>query len=664
MCGISGIVSRKGNLPGLLQAALKMNAAIRHRGPDGDGFLLAGADGNFTTAFSDETPESIRASRYAHAPTKDVATAPDEFTMVLAHRRLAIIDLGPAGHQPLCTSDQRFWITYNGEVYNFPELRAELETLGHSFHTHTDSEVVLTAYRQWGAACLDKLNGMWAFVIWDREKKMLFGSRDRFGVKPFYYFMDQNVFTFASEQKALLKNSFVKTSLNPLAVADYFVAGEIEYREESFFKNILELFPGNAFELNLSSGEFRKWQWYRLPETEDKADFSEQQYKDYSEKVQSLFVDAVRLRLRSDVPVGSCLSGGIDSSAIAGVIGSLVSQHEKVNIGDQLKLFTAAFDEKDIDERKWAKEMVDRTGADWQTVTPNPGELVADMEQLIYSQDVPIWSTSTYAQYRVMQLVKESGIRVVLDGQGGDELFAGYFPYFLPFWRELEQNGEKARMKNEMAAFGDHAKSYRRREYLKQYFVPTLPLKTQLLIEKNYFSDLAYLDKGLLDLYARNYPGTDLPHSLNEALRKEFVNTRLKGYLKCEDRCSMWHSVESRTPFSEDHRLIEAVFQIPGTMKIRNGYSKYLLREAVAPFIPDTIRLRRDKMGYATPNNKWITQLKDEFRPYFEQDFDGILKKEKLLRDYDSFFNIEGKPENGRTFKFIAFAAWRKVMGL
>lgn len=664
MCGISGIVSRKGNLPGLLQAALKMNAAIRHRGPDGDGFLLAGADGNFTAAFSDETPESIRASRYAHAPSKAVSAASEEYTMVLAHRRLAIIDLSPAGHQPLCTSDQRFWITYNGEVYNYPELRTELETLGHSFHTHTDSEVVLTAYRQWGAASLDKLNGMWAFVIWDREKKMLFGSRDRFGVKPFYYFKDQNVFTFASEQKALLKNSFVKTSLNPLAVADYFVAGEIEYREESFFKNILELFPGNAFELNLANGEFRKWQWYHLPETEDKADFSEQQYKAYSEKVQSLFVDAVRLRLRSDVPVGSCLSGGIDSSAIAGVIGSLVGQHEKVNIGDQLKLFTAAFDEKDIDERKWAKEMVDRTGADWQTVTPKPGELVADLEQLIYSQDVPIWSTSTYAQYRVMQLVKESGIRVVLDGQGGDELFAGYFPYFLPFWRELEQHGEKARMKMEMTAFGDHAKSYRRREYLKQYFVPTLPLKTQLLIEKAYFPDLAYLDKGLLDLYAHNYPGTDLPHSLNDALRKEFVNTRLKSYLKCEDRCSMWHSVESRTPFSEDHRLIEAVFQMPGTMKIRNGLSKYLLREAVAPFIPDSIRLRRDKMGYSTPNNKWITQLKDEFRPYFEQDFDGILKKEKLLRDYDSFFNIEGKPENGRTFKFIAFAAWRKVMGL
>jgi asparagine synthase (glutamine-hydrolysing) len=664
MCGISGIVSRNGNLPGLAEAVQNMNAAIRHRGPDGDGFLLADADGNFLPAFSDETPEPIRSSRYAHAPVVPVSSAGTAVRLAFGHRRLAIIDLSPAGHQPLCTGDKKFWITYNGEVYNYPELRSELEALGHTFHTQTDSEVVLTAYRQWGASGLHRLNGMWAFVIWDMEDQKLFGSRDRFGVKPFYYYLDKKIFTFASEQKALLKNPFVQTGLNRQAVADYFIAGEIEYREESFFKNILELFPGHAFELNLGSGEFHKWQWYQLPAEEEKADYSESKYNHYSETIRGLFTDAVRLRLRSDVPVGSCLSGGIDSSAIAGVIGSLVGNKEKVNIGERLKLFTAAFDEKDIDERKWAKEMVDRTGAEWLTVTPQPGELVNDLEKLVYSQDVPIWSTSTYAQYRVMKLVHDSGIRVVLDGQGGDELFAGYLPYFVPFWRELSSSGEKTRMKNEMVAFGENARSYRRREYLKQYFVPTLPLKTRLLIEKSYFPDIAYLDKSLPDLYARNYAGSTIPHSLNEALRKEFVNTRLKGYLKCEDRCSMWHSVESRTPFSEDHRLIEAVFQMPGTMKIRNGYSKYLLREAVAPFIPDTIRLRKDKMGYATPNNKWISQLKDEFRPYFEQDFSGIFKKEKLLRDYDSFFSVEGKPENGRTFKFIAFAAWKKAMGM
>lgn len=664
MCGISGIVSLKGNLPGLTEAAQRMNSVLRHRGPDGEGFLLVKANGEATAAFSNDTPQEIRASHLLHTPHTHIAETGDDYRAVLSHRRLAIIDLSPAGHQPICSDDQSVWITYNGEVYNYPELRHELENAGFHFKTHTDSEVLLAAYRHWGTDCLHHFNGMWAFVIWDKKKNLLFGSRDRFGVKPFYYFNDQKVFAFASEQKALLKNPFVRTSLNPVAVADYFVAGEIEYREESFFKNIIELFPGCAFELQLSNGNFRQWEWYRLPLEEEPAQFSDQLYHEYVSETRELFLESVRLRLRSDVPVGSCLSGGVDSSAIAGAIGHLVAQKEQVNIGDHLKLFTAVFDDPSIDERKWAKEMVTRTGAEWLTVSPQPGELMEDLEQLIYCQDVPIWSTSTYAQYRVMQLVKENNIRVVLDGQGGDELFAGYLPYYVPFWRELSRKGEHARMKAEMAAFGPDAKSYRRREYLKQYTVPSLPVKAQLFIEKNYFPDLAYLDRGLLKTYAENYPGYTPVHSLNDALRKEFVNTRLKGYLKCEDRCSMWHSVESRTPFSEDHRLIEAVFRMPGVMKIRNGVSKYILREAAAPFIPDSIRTRRDKLGYATPNNQWITRLRESFRPYFEQDFDGILDKQKLLKDFDKVFSIEGQPENGRIFKFVAFAVWRKVMGI
>ena len=663
MCGICGIISLNGNSPGLLEAARLMNAAIRHRGPDGEGFLLASSDWQPVPVFSEETPDEISSSGFAHAPLTHISNFSSDPQLILAHRRLAIIDLSPAGHQPLCSADGSLWITYNGEIYNYIELKAELEKLGHAFKTHTDTEVLLAAYQQWGTDFQHKLNGMWALVIWDRKKKLLFGSRDRFGVKPFYYYRDKNVFTFASEQKALLKNPFVKTSLNDIAVADYFVAGEIEYREESFFKNIHELFPGSAFELNLENGSFRKWKWYSLESKEEKALFTEKQYKEYAEEIRELFINAVTIRLRSDVPVGSCLSGGIDSSAIAGVIGNLVGQDKNINIGDRLKLFTSVFDDSAIDERKWAKEMVDRTGAEWLTVSPKPEELMTDLENLIYCQDVPIWSTSTYAQYRVMQLVHDSNIRVVLDGQGGDELFAGYMPYYLHFWRDLKKQN-RSQLGNELAAFGDHAKSFRRREYLKQDLVPSLPVGMQLYIQKKYFGDLQYLDGNVLDVYSKNYRRKPEANSLNEALKNEFVDTRLKGYLKCEDRCSMWHSVESRTPFSEDHLLIERVFQMPGSMKIRNGISKYLLREAVAPFIPDTIRNRRDKMGYATPNNKWITDLKDQFRPYFEQDFTGILDKQKLMNDYDQFFSIEGKPENGRIFKFIVFAVWRKVMGM
>jgi asparagine synthase (glutamine-hydrolysing) len=664
MCGISGIVKLKGSSVELLPVARKMNSTLRHRGPDGEGFLLVDDAGTTTTAFTEDTPNEIYSASFPHSPKTSAAQINSPAHFILAHRRLAIQDLSPAGHQPLCNKDESLWITFNGEIYNHVELRAELENLGHKFFTNTDTEVILASYQQWGKECLHRFNGMWAFVIWDKKSGLLFGSRDRFGVKPFYYYKDNAVFAFASEQKALLKNSFVQTAINTTAVADYFVAGEIEYGEESFFKNIIELFPGCAFEIQLKTGEFKKYSWYSLPEKEDKADFSEAQYKRYIEQTRELLVDAIRIRLRADVPVGSCLSGGIDSSAIVGIIGDLVSKNEKVNIGDKLKLFTAVFDEANIDERKWAKEMVDRTGAEWHTVQPRPDEFVRDIKELLYCQDVPIWSTSTYAQFRVMKLVHETGIRVVLDGQGGDELFAGYFPYYIPFWNELRNNGESARRRSEMKAYGEGASKYRIREMLKQQTIPSLPLKMQMSIQRNYFPDINYLDDNLISEFISNRKPKPSQKTLNAALRSEFVNTRLKGYLKCEDRCSMWHSVESRTPFSEDHRLIEAVFQMPGMMKIRDGVTKYILREAAAPFIPDTIKNRRDKMGYATPNNKWITELKDQLRPYFEQDLSGYIDKKKLLRDYDSFFNIKNKPENGRVFKFMAFAVWKEAMGM
>ncbi|HLG04257.1 MAG TPA: asparagine synthase (glutamine-hydrolyzing) [Bacteroidia bacterium] len=664
MCGICGVISLQGHSPYLVQAARLMNAAIRHRGPDGEGFLAGDDQWNAAAAFSEETPDAISSASMPHAPRKHISDFTQNSRLVFGHRRLSIIDLSESGHQPLCTADQQLWINFNGEIYNHPELRKELEESGYKFHSNTDSEVILAAFQRWGEDCLHRFNGMWAFVIWDRKRNAIFGSRDRFGVKPFYYYRDKSIFTFASEQKALLKNPLVKTGLNPIAVADYFVAGEIEYREESFFSNILELFPGMAFSLQLNTGIFHKWKWYQLPEKEEKPVYTDRQYRAYAEQIRALFVQSVRLRLRADVPVGSCLSGGIDSSAISGVITDLISKNEKVNTGDRLKLFTAVFDDPEIDERRWAKEMVDRTGAEWLTVAPIGKEMVRDLEDLVYCQDVPIWSTSTYAQFRTMQLVASSGIRVVLDGQGGDELFAGYFPYFIPFWRELRKSGQQQRLRDELAAFGKDAQAYRWREFLKQRVVPKLPIGIRLQVEKYYFPDIDYLHGDLLSVYKSNYKTSPLPQTLNETLRNEFLNTRLKGYLKCEDRCSMWHSVESRTPFSEDYQLIEKVFSIPGTMKIRNGISKYLLREAVAPFIPVTIRNRRDKLGYVTPNNKWLSEFRDEFRPYFEQDFYGIIKKEKLLRDFDSFFNVAGQPENGRTFKFVAFAVWKKVMGL
>jgi asparagine synthase (glutamine-hydrolysing) len=658
MCGIAGIIT---SAPGNFSLAAKleeMNALQRHRGPDSEGYIIGQLDGGVIPHFGNDSAQDIIDAPFPFSPLCKL-THNSNAVWGFAHRRLSIIDTSAGGHQPMSYHNKQLWITYNGEIYNYRELRIELEQLGHRFITQTDTEVILAAYLHWGEDCLHRFNGMWAFVIYDQRQQSFFAARDRFGVKPFYYFASTQLFAFASEQKALVQSGVVPKKLNHLAVADYFLAGEIELQTESFFKDILELFPGHCMRIDANQiSDIKVRRWYEL-----KSQITEQRQPDI-EAIRELLIDSIRIRMRSDVPVGSCLSGGIDSSAIVGIISHLITLQEQLNIGDQLKVFTAAFDDAAIDERKWANEVVNRSGAQWHIVQPTADEFVTDAEQLIYSQDVPIWSTSTYAQFRTMKLAAQQGIKVVLDGQGGDELFAGYRPYYIPFWNELLTGFNWSRLIHELKYTSPSPMKYWIREQLKQNIVTALPISWQLNIQDNYFGDLKLIDPDLVNTFKRNYEAPHRENGLNAALYNEFTLTRLKGYLKCEDRAGMWHSVESRTPFADDHRLIEYMFAIPGTEKIRSGVTKTLLRQAAAPFIPKEIAERKDKLGYATPNNKWISEQRDAFRSYFEQDFSGVLNKMYIQSHFDTIFNVSDKPENGRTFKFMAFAIWKKVMGI
>jgi asparagine synthase (glutamine-hydrolysing) len=664
MCGISGVIGLQG-LSTDPRALQRMNNAIRHRGPDGDGFLFF-REGRFNTAYGDDTPDPIKQSTTPFAPAAHVQSLQGLFSFGFAHRRLAIIDLGENGHQPLCNADKNVWITYNGEIYNYIELKSELQSKGHKFLTRTDSEVILAAYKEWGSDCVTRFNGMWAFVLFDTEKNLFFGSRDRFGVKPFYYYHDSEHFIFASEQKALLKHPAVKSGVNAQALADYFVAGEIEYQEQGLFQNILELFPATSFTLELNTGTFKKWKYYSLETTSRFERFDQEQFAIHRDRCEALVRDAVRLRLRSDVPVGSCLSGGIDSSAIVGLIKSLSTEGGQP--GTTLNTFTASFPEKEFDESKWALLAAEQAGAKSHLSIPTRVELMQDMESLIYSQDAPIWSTSTYAQFRVMRLAKQTGIKVILDGQGGDELFAGYPPHYTWYLGDLVRSlsfGNALKAVKAQSSFPGNIMSLTK-DYLKLKAIHKLPAGLQMQIGSGYFRDLGYLDEGLVGQYHSNLneKKEQRPRSLNDILLKEFVNTRLKGYLKCEDRSSMWNSVESRTPFADDHPLIEYVFSIPGNYKIHQGTHKYLMRQALQKYIPEPILQRKDKMGYASPNNKWVTEMREEMRPYFTDALRPYFKMGKLMKDYDSFFDIDGKPENGRVFKFMVFAVWMKVFDM
>ncbi|HXC07056.1 MAG TPA: asparagine synthase (glutamine-hydrolyzing) [Bacteroidia bacterium] len=660
MCGISGIISLQGTQadPRALQA---MNDCLKHRGPDGEGFLFY--DGKQThTAFGKDTPEHIRHASMPHAPQEAMSDLHSGFIFGFGHRRLAILDLGENGHQPLCNVASDLWITYNGEIYNYLELRAELQTKGHVFRTRTDTEVVLAAYREWGTDCLNHFNGMWAFVLFDANKKIFFGSRDRFGVKPFYYYTDKNRFVFASEQKALLRLPDIRSGINPKAVADYFIAGEIEYQEEGVFQNILELFPSQAFILGLNDGVFRQWQWYNLPVNETYESFHPDRFQTYCKRTEELIRDAVRIRLRSDVPVGSCLSGGIDSSSLVGIMSSFRKEDQAM---PPFHTFTASFPGLSCDETSWARIAAEHSSSIWHSAQPELPELIRDLEQLVYSQDSPLWSTSTYAQFRVMRLVQEQGIKVILDGQGGDELFAGYTPYYTRYVGDMLRHfrlGAASSAIHKAGPFPGNILSLGK-SHLKNNLLHHLPASVQMKITRSYFKDMDYLDPSLLNLYAdeKRKKSDARSSSLNGLLKKEFVNTRLKLYLKCEDRSSMWHSVESRTPFADDHPLIEYIFNIPGSYKIHEGTFKYLLRESMKKYIPAPILERTDKMGYNTPNNEWVTRMKGDLKDYFTDSLRPYLQIDKLRKEYDSFFDISTASENGRIFKFMAFAAWFKV---
>jgi asparagine synthase (glutamine-hydrolysing) len=651
MCGIAGIAFLERKNTPIRESVFSMSRTIAHRGPDDEGFALF-SENEISALGSSHTQEQVFKAGFRYSPHEKIESFSDTSCFVaLAHRRLSILDLSPGGHQPMCNKEKNNWITFNGEIYNYIEIRKELQQTGVVFETASDTEVILAAYTAWGTDCVKKFNGMWSFVIYDRQKNCLFASRDRFGVKPFYYYFKNGIFCFASEQKAIRQLPFVETGINKKAVYDFFAYSEEEYEEAGFFENIFELFPSTNLVLDLNSKELTKELYYSLGINNDFVDFSESKYKQYIAQTRELFMDSIRLRLRSDVSVGCCLSGGIDSSAIAGAMNILQSK-------EGIHLFTAVFPNEDIDESKWAKLVADRTQSKWHTISPSGDQLFNELQDLVYCQDIPLWSTSTYAQFKVMQLVKENGIKVVLDGQGGDELFAGYTPYFSYYWNEIAANKGGRMALQELKKKGKLSNEalYWIKENVKKKESGLLSglkgLKKQ---------QASYLSKNFAGQFGKR-SGRNKAETLNEILAQEFVNTRLKLYLKCEDRCGMWHSVESRTPFADDLPMIENTFAIESAYKLHNGVSKSLLREATKDLLPKPIYERKDKMGYVTPNNKWLSDHKNTIKELLHKDLGEYVDLKKLHTAIDGLSG--SKPEQTIVFKALTFSVWKEKFNL
>jgi asparagine synthase (glutamine-hydrolysing) len=529
MCGIAGIWQRNGAPVDRARLA-RMADTIAHRGPDDGGFHFD-----------------------------------DDAGIGLAHRRLSILDLTAAGHQPMVLQD-RYWLTYNGEVYNYQALRRDLEALGHVFQTQTDSEVILHSYAEWGPDAVRKWNGMWALAIWDSQERTLFVSRDRLGVKPLYIAHVGETLAFASEIKALLAlPGLLKQPYEP-AIQDFLVQDLQDHGETTFFEGVTQVPPAHWMLFHANRGPERQRYWSIDPRR--KLDLNVDEAAEY---FKDLLSDAVRLRLISDVPVGTCLSGGLDSSAIVCAMTQYLGQ-------GKVETFSARFREPQWDEGPHMQVVLDATGAIAHPVYPDPEDFIDDLDRLLWYQDEPFGSMSLFAQWSVMRAAKQAGVTVLLDGQGSDEMFAGY-GFWGAYWADLLAHGR----------WGELWASWHARTA-----VDGRPMPQQW--------------RSTLGGFRQH--GTSGFGRLNGILHDYLTRRRLPALLHWEDRNSMAFSREARVPFL-DYRLVEFAFALSDECKLHDGWDKALLRKS--GILPEPIARRKDKMGFVTPQEGWMTGPLAEF---------------------------------------------------
>jgi asparagine synthase (glutamine-hydrolysing) len=528
----------------------------------------------------------------------------------LGFRRLAIIDLRDVGNQPFASPDGRLQLVFNGEIYNYRELRAELEGRGHRFRTATDTEVLLAAYTEWGTGCLDRLVGMWAFAIWDTVEQRLFAARDRFGIKPFYYRWDAGRLVFASEPKAFAADPQSRLSPNKRAIAEYLTQSYLDHTADTFFDGIQRLEPAHA--LTVDRDGLRRWRYWTLEPKEPPRG-------DPAEAVREAFLDSIRLHLRSDVPVGSCLSGGIDSSAVVGAVAHLLKtdRDEAAAVGPRQRTFTAYFDDAGFDERPFAELVVAQTEAEPHWITFDDRQVVDDLPRIVAGQDEPFGSTSMVAQWYVMRAAAEAGLKVMLDGQGGDEVFGGYRAFVGARLADLLAHGNVRALGSELRAFRDVHSPMALATALARPFAPeglTRAVRSRARGSADLLQHRGLRARGSADLLHPDLRGGQPQTGANgspfrERLRRHqqlvLQHRGLPELLRYEDRNSMAHSLEARVPFL-DHRLVELAFSLPGGELIRNGRTKDVLRRALGDLLPPAVRERRDKLGFVTPEKRWF----------------------------------------------------------
>lgn len=606
MCGIAGFIDQQLKHDDAVRLIDSMLESIAHRGPDARDTWI-------------------------------------DQPVVLGHNRLSIIDLSSEGNQPMHCYDSS--IIFNGEIYNYIEVREELKEKGYTFNTQSDTEVILAAYREYGTQCVNYFVGMWAFALWDKKEKILFCSRDRFGIKPFYYIHEAAKFYFGSEYKALKQTPVFSNDLNLEQVSRGLQLGWVCYHDETYYSKLKALPAAHNLIYKNGNVEVQRYWDIDLKKSFQGTD------EDKRQRFKALFLDSIKLHMRADVEVGGCLSGGLDSSAIASAVAVMFPE-------SRFKTFTIYYTGKnEVDERPWVNEVFKKySSLEGFSFSPTDKDIEESFDRALYHADVPIAGSSPISQYFVMKLAAEKKIKVLLDGQGSDEFLGGYMH---SFYRLIGGLLKDFRLLKAHQEFYSHVNT--------QNFSPAKKLNSiaksllagvkseQSLYKMEYKNYFPFLSNHSLDNFKLD---TKYGTRLNQFLYHLTFSTSLPSLLHYEDRNSMAFSIESRVPFL-DHRLVEFVFSLPDEDKIRMSETKYIMRHSLQSLLPEAIFNRKDKKGFVTPGEvKWLKgPLKNLLEPgHNKLDFLNQKKTGVLIQ---SFLNGNHKNAN-LVWRYAVLNKWMK----
>ncbi len=636
MCGIAAVVSLNKIDHELMCSMLN---TIKHRGPDGSGI----------ESFYNKSSNTF---------------------LSLGHVRLSIIDLSEAGHQPM-KYEERYWLSYNGELYNHDKLRKELKDKGYCFCSHTDTEVILAAYAEWGQECLHKFNGMFSFVLYDSRESELFVVRDRFGIKPLYYWISPTgEIAFASEIKQFTSMDGWLAKLNPQRAYDFLNWGVNDHTNECLFENVYQFRPGEALHISIKelikntsinqSGQLDLYCWYKLKEQP-----FEGNYESATNKFKSLLTDSVKLHLKADVPIGSCLSGGLDSSSIVMLVNNLLELKDK----DLQKTFSACSVIERFDEKKWIDIVVKASQVSSHYIYPALENLFDDLDTITWHQDEPFASTSIFAQWSVFKAAADCNVKVMLDGQGADELLAGYSAFFGPMLAGLFYKLKWIRLIDEVRQLKkQHNQSIKRS--IEMLFGAILPFYIGEFIRKK--TGRSYDAPDWINMEDFNIKPREpfliqenRARSVKDMSYSQLVSTNLQMLLHWEDRDSMAHSIEARVPFL-DYRLVEQVLGFPEEYKISDAITKRVLRDGMKGILPEAIANRMDKMGFQTPEEVWMREEQPEMFKQKIREAIGCSKgflNEKTIRIADEIIDGD-RPFSYLPWRIISFGNWMKCFSV